>query len=214
MFFQEQENVNYQPQKFDINKDLRKRREFSTTEVGLTHNDHPSFVRLTDNGDIEIFAAPGVGIVISGQARSISFFADTIKFFSKEDGLRWNNYNFNYSSSDFCEPALTKIEMNRMHNAVNNISHYLDRLSDIDKEELQKPVTISGDYGFYDMGTITAQNTADTIDMQSLLPDQVELLASHAALHSAKYIEYMAELMINGFTFTEADERAKREISE
>lgn len=214
MFFPEQQKVNSQPEKFNIDKDLRKRKEFSNKEVGLTHEEHPSFIRLNDNGDIEIFAAPGVGIVISGQARSISFFADSIKFFTKEDGLRWNNYNFNPSSSDFSEPALKKIDMNKMHSAVSNISHYLDRLIDIDKEQEQKTITISGDYGFSNIDPYVKQDEFDSEIISGLTMDQVELLAAHAGAHSRKYIEYMAGLMKNGYSFTEADEKAKKEINE
>jgi hypothetical protein len=45
--------------------ETNKRTSFSQREVGFNHPDTPSFVRLSDSGDIEIFAAPGVGLVIN-----------------------------------------------------------------------------------------------------------------------------------------------------
>ena len=88
--------------------EIGKRKAFSTREVGLTHPDNSSFIRLTDAGDIEIFAAPGVGLVISGSTRMISIFADTIRFHSKEDGLKWNSMDFNYVADNFSEPTFIK----------------------------------------------------------------------------------------------------------
>ena len=81
-----------------VEYELTKRKQFSEREVGFNHPDNESFLRLNDHGDIEIFAAPGVGIVISGKSKSISFFGDSIRMYCKEDGLRWNSYNFNYSA--------------------------------------------------------------------------------------------------------------------
>ena len=43
---------------FPVEKELTKRKKFSEREVGFTHPDNNSFLRLNDQGDIEIFAAP------------------------------------------------------------------------------------------------------------------------------------------------------------
>jgi hypothetical protein len=48
-----------------LNRVLKSRKEFSDREVGLTHPDMSSFIRLNDNGDIEIFAAPGIVMGLS-----------------------------------------------------------------------------------------------------------------------------------------------------
>jgi hypothetical protein len=208
MFIRSEYNTDSEEPKFNIEKNLQKRKEFSNSEVGLTHQDNPSFIRLNDSGDIEIFAAPGVGIVINGQARSISFFADTIKFFTREDGLRWNNFNFNYASSDFIEPTLTKIDMNKIHEAMNNVDHYLGRIKDIEKEQEQKPITISGDSGFRYLEERISQSTSEMIDTSRLSVDQVELLASQSQGRSMDNIKMIAEYMSNGYSFAEASQKA------
>ena len=83
---------------------LNKRNQFSRREVGMNHPDMFSFMKLADNGDIEIMAAPGVGIIISAVTRSVTILADTLKIYTTEDdGIRWNNYSFNYAASDFTE---------------------------------------------------------------------------------------------------------------
>ena len=66
---------------FPVDTELNRRSQFSQREVGLTHPDTSSFLRLNDEGDIEIFAAPGVGIVISASSNTISFFAEKVRFF-------------------------------------------------------------------------------------------------------------------------------------
>ena len=58
--------------------EINKRKTFSQREVGLNHPDNPGFIRLTDSGDIEIFAAPGVGLVINGTTKTVSIFAENI----------------------------------------------------------------------------------------------------------------------------------------
>lgn len=47
---------------------------FSDTEIGLTHLDTKSTIKLKDNGDIDIFVADNVGIRISREMRKIYFY--------------------------------------------------------------------------------------------------------------------------------------------
>jgi len=130
---------------------LNKRNQFSRTEVGLNHPDMFSFIRLADNGDIEIMAAPGIGIVISAVTRSVSILADTLKIYTTEDdGIRWNNYSFNYAASDFTEPVLVPLRHYQTSAA------YYDSQKNINDIKLlknttttdQNPVTINADYNF------------------------------------------------------------------
>ena len=75
----------------EINEmDIRK--TFSQREVGFNHPDNSSFIRLTDAGDIEIFATPGVGIVINGTTKTISFFADKTVTMGEGGVILTNNY--------------------------------------------------------------------------------------------------------------------------
>lgn len=128
--------------------EMARRKTFSNREVGLNHPDNPNFLRLTDSGDIEIFAAPGVGIVINGSTRTISFFADNIKFHTKEDGLKWNSMEFNHSATLFSEPAFVSANDASYNPAFLNMDYYIDNLDQLDKEESQQTVTINGNYGY------------------------------------------------------------------
>jgi len=128
--------------------ELNRRKNFSQREVGLTHPDNPSFIRLTDSGDIEIFSAPGVGIVINGSTKTISLFADNIKFFTKEDGLKWNSMEFNHSATLFSEPTFVSANDKSYNPAFLNMDHYIKNLDLIDKEDSQQTVTINGSYAY------------------------------------------------------------------
>lgn len=128
--------------------ELNRRKNFSQREVGLTHPDNSSFVRLTDSGDIEIFSAPGVGIIINGSTKTISLFADNIKFYTKEDGLKWNSMEFNHSATLFSEPTFVNAGDKSYNPAFLNMDHYLKNLDLIDKEDSQQNVTINGSYAY------------------------------------------------------------------
>jgi hypothetical protein len=199
---------------FPVESEVQKRREFSDREVGLTHPDLSSFIRLNDQGDIEIFAAPGVGIVISGRSKSISLFGDQIRMHCNEDGLRWNNYNFNYSSSDYSEPTLVKLNYKSIHSAQNGISYYLDRMNDLEDQENQKTVTISGDYGFNQEQIIPKQTYTSEDDLSDLTFEQVGLLEAYSSNYSKEHIDLMVKYIREGLTFDQSHLRALREMNE
>ena len=81
------------------------RHKFSGREVGLTHPDKPSFVKLNDAGAIELFAKLGIGIYIDAASGSIVLVADNIKFLTREEGLHWNQLTFNSKATKYVEPA-------------------------------------------------------------------------------------------------------------
>lgn len=82
---------------------------FSPREVGLTHPDNQTYVKLSDSGSIELMTAEGVGIIIDPHTRSVNIFADTIKFHTKDvDGLRWNRLSFNHRSTKYTEPTFVE----------------------------------------------------------------------------------------------------------
>ncbi len=198
-----------EPEKnFPISDELKRRNEFSKREVGLNHPDNSSFLRLNDDGDIEIFAAPGVGIVISGASKSVSIFADKIRFFCSETGLRWNNFNFNYSAIDYSQPTLVEIDHRSIHSAQNDAHHYLAKLKDIEESEKQKSITIEGDYGFVTKEPQTTQNYTSQISTEGLSEDQILLVQNILTEHTAEYIEYMVNLIKEGYTFAQAKDKA------
>lgn len=133
--------------------EINRRKTFSSREVGITHPDNPGFLRLTDSGDIELFAAPGVGIVINGSTRTISIFADNIKFHSKDDGLKWNSKDFNGSATVFTEPALIPSNNRDSNPGFKNADYYINNISQYDQEDAQPTVTIQGEYDY-----VTATN--------------------------------------------------------
>lgn len=128
--------------------EINRRKTFSSREVGITHPDNSSFIRLTDSGDIEIFAAPGVGLVINGSTRTVSIFADSIKFHAKDDGLHWNSKQFNSSATVFAEPALLSAGLSYANPGFKNADYYINNIEQLDKEDAQQVVTIQGDYDY------------------------------------------------------------------
>lgn len=198
-----------EPEKnFPVSDELKRRNEFSKREVGLNHPDNSSFIRLNDDGDIEIFAAPGVGIVISGASKSISLFADKVRFFCSENGLRWNNFNFNYSAIDYSQPTLVQIDHKSIHNAQNDAHHYLGKLKDIEELEKQKTITIESDYGFVTKEPQITQNYSSQISTDGLSEDQILLVQNILTEHTPEYIDYMVGLIKDGYTFAQAKDKA------
>lgn len=201
---------------------INKRKNFSAREVGLTHPDNSSFIRLNDSGDIELFAAPGIGIVISAATRTISLFADNIRFHTKEDGLKWNSMDFNYSANDFTEPTFIKSNPEEYNPAYINISTLLNKLDELisaeeEQQDIQNDVTIQGnylyaesnkditsDYAFKNEESIFSLFTENQVsllkaDWEKSLKDKLSLI---------KFTEYIVNLMQSGYTFNQAKEKA------
>lgn len=78
---------------------------FSGREVGITHPDVPGFLRIKDNGDIEVVAGEGLAIVMSPKNGSITFVADSVNFMTRPDGFKWNHVAFNDRATTFTEPT-------------------------------------------------------------------------------------------------------------
>ena len=194
------------------NVNMSKRKTFSEREVGLTHPDLSSFIRLNDYGDIEIFAAPGVGIIISARSKSISLFADSIKLNSKEDGLKWNSYSFNYAASSYSEPTLVKINPKTIHSANNKVSYYLDYAKKIEEEETQKAVTIKANYTFGESNA-PVQDFKPESDVSDLSFETIALLEAYSTDYNKDHIDLMIKFIRDGYSFDQAHEKALRETS-
>jgi hypothetical protein len=209
------DKINYQQKTYPVSSEIKKRKEFSDREVGLTHPDLSSFVRLTDDGDIEIFAAPGIGIIISAKAKSISFFADSVKMFTKEDGLRWNSFNFNYSASTYVEPTLVKINNKLIHSSQNGVTHYLQAILENEQEQSQTPITITGDYRLSsDNQTVPTQDFVSQYSSEGLTEEQIKLIEAYRTDYSLEHILRIVNLIKTGLTFEEAHITALRESNE
>lgn len=71
-------------------------------EIALKHPSSGSIVKLTDDGYVDIFAGPALGIRLDPKTNSINFFGDSLNFIgkqvnimSKPNGFCWNGYYFN-----------------------------------------------------------------------------------------------------------------------
>lgn len=99
---------------------------YSDREVGITHPDVSSFIKLRDNGDVEIVTGEGVGIIMNRNNKSISFFGDHIRFLTREDdtGMRWNKIAFNPKATSFNEPAFVVPAIDDMYNLYQDTDGY------------------------------------------------------------------------------------------
>jgi hypothetical protein len=199
---------------FQLSSEMRKRHEFSESEVGITHPDLSSFIRLNDSGDIEVFAEPGVGFIINAASRTITFFADTIKFHCKDDGLRWNSYTFNPSSTSFIEPTLVKTNMDKIHPAIYNISNYLNGVKEIEDQERSQPVTIEGDFSFTGVEDRFSDrfDTVNTSVDSRLTEEEINLLNNYSLSNTSQKVNRLLELINSGATFFQAQQKVTEEL--
>lgn len=93
--------------RFPISQDsLINQDSFGGREVGVTHPDTAAHIRLLDNGDIQLIASDGLGMVFHVANKSITIIANQVKFITSDtQGLRWNNIWFNNKAIVFNEPA-------------------------------------------------------------------------------------------------------------
>lgn len=190
------------------------RNEFSRREVGLNHPDNDSFLRLTDNGDIEIMAAPGVGIIISAVTRTVSILADTLKIYTTEDdGIRWNKMAFNYAGSNFTEPFLVPLGEFQKSPAYHDYQEYVDKIKSLKNQTEKDTVTISDSFSYgapsiYKEATFNVNKSYD----EFLSEDEIKLLNQEAKTSSQAKIDYIKKLIAQGYTFNQAKNKASRDL--
>lgn len=99
---------------------------YSDTEVGLTNPTTPAFMKLLDNGDIEIIAQDGVGIILSAESQTITFIGHAIQFLTTDmNGLVWNRTAFNSQATTYSEAALIQLADNDLSKMFNGVENYL-----------------------------------------------------------------------------------------
>lgn len=103
---------------------MSEQNRFSLTEVGVTHQFTNAFVRLADNGDVELVAGEGLAIILHAANRSITFMADKVKFVTPE--LTWNKLRFNERATKFTEPAFTDWDPEDGLGIFRNMSTFLE----------------------------------------------------------------------------------------
>ncbi len=107
--------------------------KFSATEPGVTHPYTDSFIRLTDDGDVEIVAGPGLAIIMHPQNKSITFVADTVKFVTKDqDGFVWNRKSMNPEATNFTEPAFIERDQNMRYGLFDTVEDFFEDYAEDD----------------------------------------------------------------------------------
>lgn len=196
----EQQNINAS-KPFNEALEIKKRTEFSHREVGLTHPDNNAFLRITDNGCIEIFAAPGIGLIMNPNTRSISFYSDSIKFFSKEDdGLRWNEKSFNPAADVYNEPALIKTSSFSNNPAYHRVSHYLHNIQEFEQSQSKKSTTITGRYAL----RTDSDNGPGLEDIAGFSIEQSNLIDSYSMSHTGEEVELLKSFILSGYSYDES----------
>ncbi len=99
---QKLDNISQQKGLKDIAYEIDKDYLIKEEEIALKHPTLDSIVKLTDDGYIDIFAGPSLGIRLDPKTNSINFFGDNINMLTKQfnimtkgNGLCWNGYYFN-----------------------------------------------------------------------------------------------------------------------
>lgn len=107
---------------------INEQNSFNEREVGITHPDNGSFIRIRDGGDIEIGAGEDVALVLSPRSNSLTVFADHIKFVTKHDnGIRVNNLALNESATHFDQPTFIDVnDIEDGHDVYDGVDYYLD----------------------------------------------------------------------------------------
>ena len=112
--------------RFALPVEMRERQDqFAGREVGLNHPDNDSFIRIRNNGDLEISAGNGVSMVLSATKRSITLIADEIRFMTSEGKFVWNGKHFNESAISFHEPTLISLEDYDLNTPFKNAESYI-----------------------------------------------------------------------------------------
>lgn len=205
MYEEDQTNTNAN-KPFNEAFEIKRRKEFSHREVGITHPDNNAFFRITDNGCIEIFAAPGIGLIINPNTRSLSLFADSIKFFCKEDdGLRWNDKSFNPASDVYNEPTLIKTSDFSNNPAYNKVNFYLNNIQEFEQNEENSPITIMGRYALRADQNEETQSSETT----GFTNEQMSLIQGYSNSHTLMEVEMLKEFILSGYSYDEAAEKVR-----
>lgn len=84
---------------------------YKLREVGVTHPDTMSYIKISNNGDIELVYGEGCAIIVSSTQNRITIVCDEMKIFTnEEDGIVWNGLSFNPASISYHQPALRQTD--------------------------------------------------------------------------------------------------------
>lgn len=99
---------------------------FSNREVGLVHPDTKAYVKLGDNGNIELICGNELGIIIDSYTRTVHIYGDSVVFHTKKsNGLRMNRLSFNQKATKYTEPTFVESEVSDMPGLFNGIDEIM-----------------------------------------------------------------------------------------
>lgn len=96
------DDLNYDHKKVSAPDNHRRDSLIKEDEIALKHPNSNATVKLSDDGCIDLFAGPQLGIRIDPNTNSVNIFGDNLNFFgkqvqvkSKANGFVWNGRAFN-----------------------------------------------------------------------------------------------------------------------
>jgi hypothetical protein len=89
-------------------QDLEVAQRFDATELGFRHPSSGSFIRLCDDGSIQIVVGKDGRTGITLDENGITIFGDSLTLLSGYGGFTWNGKDFNPHSDRVDEPALVE----------------------------------------------------------------------------------------------------------
>lgn len=102
-------------------------------EVALKHTDTGAVVKLTDDGFIDVFAGPQLGVRIDPATNSINLFGDTVNVIANNFNVKTKPYGFNWNGRVF-NPALYMQEDESVMTKARSKVRYSDGMIDIMKD--------------------------------------------------------------------------------
>lgn len=102
-------------------------------EVALKHNDSGAIVKLSDDGFIDVFAGPQLGIRIDPNTNSVNLFGDTVNVIANNFNVRTKPYGFNWNGRVF-NPNLYSGEDKSVMTTTTNKMRYSEGMIDIMKD--------------------------------------------------------------------------------
>ena len=102
-------------------------------EVALKHDETQAIVKLTDDGFVDIFAGPQLGIRLDPNTNSINLFGDSVNVIANNFNVRTKPYGFNWNGKAFNPALYTSTTQDVMTQARSKV-RYSEGMIDIMKD--------------------------------------------------------------------------------
>ncbi|MDK2600688.1 hypothetical protein QO179_24650 [Bacillus stercoris] len=101
-------------------------------EVALKHRETGAVVKLSDDGFIDVFAGPQVGVRVDPNTNTVNFFGDSVNVIASNFNVRTKPYGFNWNGKVF-NPSLYTTSNGTMTTAKSK-SRYSEGMINIMKD--------------------------------------------------------------------------------